>query len=120
MRIAITAQGQDLSSQLDPRFGRAKWLILADTDTNEFEANDNTVNLNAASGAGIQTAQNVASLKAEAVITGNMGPNAFRTLGAAGVKAFLSKASTVQEALDLFKEGKLQEAAVPNVEGHWV
>ncbi len=120
MKIAITAQGQDLSSPLDQRFGRAKWLILADTDTGQFKANDNSVNLNAASGAGIQTAQNIASLGAEAVITGNTGPNAFRTLDAAGVKIFLSKALTVQEALDLFKEGKLQEITQANVEGHWV
>lgn len=71
MKIAITAQGQDLSSQLDPRFGRAKLLIVVDTDTDRFEVHDNTVNLNASSGAGIQTAQNVANLGAEAVITGN-------------------------------------------------
>lgn len=120
MKIAITTQGHDLSSHLDPRFGRAKWLILVDTNTNQFEAHDNTVNLNASSGAGIQTAQNVANLEAEAVITGNLGPNAFKTLSAAKVKAFLSKASTAQEALDLFKEGKLQQVSEPNVEGHWV
>ena len=119
MKIVITAQGQDLSGQLDQRFGRAKWLIAVDTDTDQFEAHDNTVSLNAASGAGIQTAQNVANLGAEAVITGNMGPNAIKTLSAAGVKAFLSKASTVREALDLFKEGKLQETTEANVEGHW-
>ena len=64
-------QGQDLSSQLGTRFGRAKLLIVVDTDTYRFEVHDNTVNLNASSGAGIQTAQNVANLGAEAVITGN-------------------------------------------------
>ena len=119
MKIAITTQGQNLSSQLDPRFGRTKWLVLIDTDTERFEVHDNTLNLNASSGAGIQTAQNVANLGAEAVITGNLGPNAFRTLGAAKIKAFLSKASTAQEALDLFKEEKLQQVTEPNVEGHW-
>ena len=119
MKIAITTQGQDLSSQLDPRFGRTKWLILVDTDTDQFEAHDNALNLNAASGAGIQTGQNIANLGVEAVITGNMGPNAFRTLNAAKIKVFLSKAPTTQEALDLFKEGKLQELTEPNVEGHW-
>jgi len=120
MKIAITTQGHDLSSQLDPRFGRANWLILIDTDTDRFEVHDNAVNLNASSGAGIQTAQNVANLGAEAVITGNIGPNAIKTLNAADVKAFLSKASTAKEALDLFKEGKLQEVTKPNVEGHWI
>jgi len=118
MKIAITTQGHDLSSQLDPRFGRAKWLILVDTDTDRFEAHDNTVNLNASSGAGIQTAQNIANLGVEVVITGNIGPNAFKTLSAAKIKAFLSKAPTAQEALDLLKEGKLQQVTEPNVEGH--
>jgi predicted Fe-Mo cluster-binding NifX family protein len=119
MKIAITTQGKDLSSQLDPRFGRAKWLLLVCIDTDQFEAHDNAVNLNASSGAGIQTAQNVANLGAEVVITGNIGPNAIKTLNAADVKAYISKASTAQEALDLFKEGKLQQVLEPNVEGHW-
>lgn len=118
MKVAITTQGQDLSSPLDPRFGRAKWLILADSDTDRFEVHDNSVNLNAASGAGIQTAQNIANLGAQVVITSNIGPNAIRTLNAANVKVFLSDAATVQEALDLYKEGKLQQADQANVEGH--
>ena len=119
MKIAITTQGQGLSSQLDPRFGRTKWFILIDTVRNQLKTHDNTVNLNASSGAGIQTAQNIADLEAEVVITGNMGPNAFKTLNAAEVKVFLSKAATAQDALELFKEGKLQEVTAPNVEGHW-
>ena len=120
MKVVITADGKDLSSRLDSRFGRAKWLILVDRDTGGFEAEDNSVNFNAVSGAGIQTAQNVAGLEAEALITGNVGPNAFKTLNAAGVKVFLSEAQTVQEALDLFKEGKLQEVTEPNVQSHWM
>ena len=120
MKIVITTQGQDLSSSLDPRFGRAKWLILVDTDTNQFEAHDNTVNLNAAQGAGIQTAQNVANLEAEAVITGNVGPNAFKTLNAADIKIFLAEKQTVAEAIDSFKAGKLKEVDQANVDGHWV
>jgi predicted Fe-Mo cluster-binding NifX family protein len=108
-----------LSSQLDPRFGRAKRLIVVDTETDHFEVHDNEVNYSAISGAGIQTAQNVANLGVEAVITGNIGPNAFKTLNAAEVKIYLSKAATMQEALAMFKEGKLQEVAEANVEGHW-
>ena len=119
MIIAITTQGQDLSSPLDPRFGRAKWLLLVNSDTGQFDVHDNTMNLNASSGAGIQAAQNAANHGAEAVITGNMGPKAFRTLNMAKIKMFLSNASTAQEALELFKEGKLQEVTEPNVEGHW-
>lgn len=120
MKVVVTAQEKDLSSQLDPRFGRAKWLIVCDTETNSIEANDNTVNINAVSGAGIQTAQNVANLGVEAVITGNVGPNAFKTLSAARIKIFLAETQTVQEAIVSFKAGKLREVDNANVEGHWM
>jgi len=119
MKIAVTSQGKELSSEIDPRFGRAKWLLLVDTQTGVSGAYDNTVNLNIVQGAGIQTGQNVANLGAEAVITGNVGPNAFKTLNAANIKVFLSKAKTIQEAIGLFKAGDLDEVKQANVEGHW-
>ena len=120
MKIVITTQGKDLSSQLDPRFGRAKWLIVVDAESGDFQAHDNAVNLNAAQGAGIQTGQNIANLGVEAVITGNVGPNAFKTLNATGVKMFLAEKQTVQDAIDSFKAGKLKEVDRANVEEHWI
>ena len=51
MKIAITATGKTLDSQVDPRFGRAAWFIVADSDSMEFEAIAND-NVNAAGGAG--------------------------------------------------------------------
>jgi predicted Fe-Mo cluster-binding NifX family protein len=120
MKIAVTAQGKELSSEIDPRFGRAKWLIVIDTETGDFEAHNNEVNLNAVQGAGIQTGRNIANLGVEAVITGNVGPNAFKTLNAAGIKIFLADKQTVQQAIDSFKAGKLEEANTANVEGHWI
>lgn len=120
MKIVVTAQGENLASEIDPRFGRAKWLMVVDSESGEFKAHDNVQNLNAAQGAGIQTGQNIANLGAEAVITGNVGPNAFRTLNAAGVKIFLAEKQTVQEAIDAFKAGKLKGVDQANVEGHWV
>lgn len=120
MKIAITAQGKELSSEIDLRFGRAKWIIIFDTQTGDFAAHDNVVNLNAVQGAGIQTGQNIANLGVEAVITGNVGPNAFKTLNAAGVRIFLAEEQTAQNAIDSFKEGKLKEVNQANVEGHWI
>ena len=119
MKVVVTSQGKELSSEIDPRFGRAQWLLLVDTQTEVSGAYDNTVNLNIAQGAGIQTGQNVANLGVNAVITGNVGPNAFKTLSAANVKVFLSKAKTAQEALNLFEAGELEEVKQANVEGHW-
>ena len=120
MKIAITSQGKELSSEIDLRFGRAKFLLVVDTETDDFQVHDNELNLNAVQGAGIQTGQNIANLGVEAVITGNVGPNAFKTLNAAGVKIFLAEKQTVAEAIDSFKAGELKEVDQANVEGHWV
>jgi len=120
MKIAITAQGKEVSSEIDLRFGRARWIIIVDTETTDYAAHDNIVNLNAVQGAGIQTGQNIANLDANVVITGNVGPNAFKTLNAAGVKIFLAEKQTVQQAINLFKADKLKEVDQANVEGHWI
>ncbi len=122
MKVAITAQGKgsDAESVVDPRFGRAQWIIVVDTETGDVRTHDNTLNLNAVSGAGVQTASNVVDFGAEAVITGNVGPKAFRTLSAADVRIFLVEKCTVQEAVNKFKKGELKEVERANVESHWM
>ncbi len=56
MKIAVTSRGTDLDAQVDPRFGRAAYIIIVDSDTMEFKALDNKENVNALKGAGIQAA----------------------------------------------------------------
>ena len=119
MKILLTAKGKQVSDEVDPRFGRTGFFILVDTETNETTAHDNSQNLNAAQGAGIQAAQGVVRLGAEAVISGNVGPNAFQTLNAAGVKMYLCPRITVEEAIRKFKAGELKEVSSANVAGHW-
>jgi len=122
MKVAITAQGKgsDVESEVDPRFGRAQWIIVVDTETDDVKTHDNAVNLNAVSGAGVQTASNVADFGAEAVITGNVGPKAFRTLSAAGIRVFLVENCTVKESVKKLKKGELSEVDRANVESHWI
>jgi len=120
MKIAITSQGPDLTSQVDPRFGRAKYFIVFDTDTKEFTAHDNQVNVNAAQGAGIQSAKNVAELGVQALITGHVGPKAFNGLTSAKVSIYIGSAGTVEQTIEQFKANKLTCAAKPDVEGHWI
>ena len=119
MKVTITSQGNGLDSPVDPRFGRAKFFIVADSETDEFSAVDNVQNLNAAQGAGIQAGRTVVGLGAEAVITGHVGPKAFATLQAGGVAVYSGATGTVAEALEQFKAGALQQAENADVEGHW-
>ncbi|MCK5884296.1 MAG: NifB/NifX family molybdenum-iron cluster-binding protein [Bacteriovoracaceae bacterium] len=120
MIIAITTTGNDLSSQMDPRFGRAHTISFYDTENKSFKVITNEINKQAKQGAGIQTAQFVAEQDTEILITGNLGPKAFRVLEAAGITSYTTKESTVQEAIDLFAENKLEKLTNPSVEGHWI
>jgi predicted Fe-Mo cluster-binding NifX family protein len=120
MKIAITSERTDLNSSVDTRFGRAKYFIIYDSETNTFSSIDNEQNLNAAQGAGIQSAQNVVNSEAECVITGHCGPKAFNVLNKANVKVYLTEGGTVKEALDAFTKGELKSTDGFDVEGHWV
>jgi len=119
MKVAVTSQGAELNSRIDPRFGRAEYFLVVDTETGEFSAHDNSQNLNAVQGAGIQAGRNVIDLGVEAVITGNVGPKAFATLQAGGVKVHIGAAGTVTDAIEKFKAGELECVNKANVEGHW-
>lgn len=119
MKVAVTSTGSNLGSEVDPRFGRAKWFIVVDTETSEFSAHDNSQNLNAAQGAGIQAGRNVVDLGVEAVVTGNVGPKAFATLQAGGVSVYIGASGSVSEALEKLKTGELQNVSQANVDGHW-
>lgn len=120
MKLAVTSQGSNIHSPLDPRFGRAKYFIVVDTETGVFSAVDNSVNLNLAQGAGVQAGKKVVELGVDALITGHVGPKAFSTLQAGKVKVYAVAAGTVSEAIELFKTGKLAAVESPDVEGHWV
>ena len=119
MKIVFTTSGDGLDSPMDSRFGRAPGFLVYDLGSETFEAVDNQQNMNAAQGAGIQSAQTVARLGAGALVTGHCGPKAFRVLLAAGIKVYTTDAPTVSAALEQYRSGKLTEAKAADVEGHW-
>lgn len=119
MKVAVAATGRTLESSVDNRFGRAPGFIVFETEDGQFSYADNNQNLNAAQGAGIQAAQNVASTGAGAVLAPNFGPKAFQVLQAAGIKMYICSTIPVQEAIEAYKTGKLSEITSANVQGHW-
>ena len=119
MKIAITSQGQDLNSQIDPRFGRAAFILIVDTADHELEVIDNSPNINAFKGAGIQAAVTISKSGAEVLLTGYCGPNAFKTLQAVGIQVVNDVAGTVKDAVAAFNEGNIAYADGANVDAHW-
>jgi predicted Fe-Mo cluster-binding NifX family protein len=119
VKVAITSQGPELESQVDPRFGRARHFIVADTNSSEVTVHDNQMNANAMQGAGVQAGRKVVELGVVALITGHIGPKAFDTLQAGGVQVFSGASGSVAEAFEAFKAGELQAVETADVRGHW-
>jgi predicted Fe-Mo cluster-binding NifX family protein len=119
MKIAFTTSGNSLDAPLDSRFGRAPKFLVYDLENGAFEIVDNEQNLNAAQGAGIQSAETVARLGVKAVVTGHCGPKAFRVLSKAGIRILTCEAPTVGKALEQYFAGLLMESKSADVEEHW-
>ena len=117
MKIAITANKSKPSAALDVRFGRCKFFILFDSETQEWEAYPNPA-IDASSGAGTQAAQFIANLGVEVVISGRFGPNAFSALEAAGISMFEATRGNVDVILEAYQGGELTPVIIPTHKGH--
>lgn len=115
MKIAVSATGTDLQAQVDQRFGRCQYFIIYDSETRDFTTMANEAQF-ATGGAGIQSGQNVQKSGAEVVLTGNVGPNAMKTLQAAKVKVFTGVNGTVNSAIQNYLAGKFSETKDATVE----
>ena len=118
MKAAITAVAPNIESQQEPRFGRAPYFVIVDTDSMEWEAVENP-GASARGGAAIQAAQFLVRHGVEAVVcAGNYGPNAFDSLKAAGIKMYANPSGgTIREVIEALKAGKLAQVTVPGREG---
>jgi predicted Fe-Mo cluster-binding NifX family protein len=119
MKIAVTSKGQNLDAEVDPRFGRAAYILIVDTDTLAFEVIDNATNKDSFKGAGIQAAASICDRGATALLTGFCGPNAFKTLEAANIKVANDASGTIQNVIDQYLAGKFEFTSAANVDGHW-
>ncbi len=106
MKVVVSSTGENLESQIDPRFGRCSFFIIIDTEDMSFESFNNE-NLALSGGAGIQSASFVASKEVKAVLTGNCGPKAMQVFSTAGVDVFTGFSGNVKDAVEQFKKGGL-------------
>ena len=118
MKICVSATANNLEAPLDPRFGRCLYLVIVNSETMEFEAYPNLA-ADSTGGAGIQIAQTIANEGVKVVITGNVGPNAFGVLSAAGIEIVTGAFGTVREVVEKFKRGELKRIDAPTVGGHF-
>jgi len=115
MKIAISSSGDNLQSEVDSRFARCPYYIIYDTDNGSFEAIKNE-SLIARGGAGVQASRNIVEMGVKAVISGNIGPNAFRVLSAAAIRIYSGATGSVNDVIERFKNRGYENNSNPDVE----
>ncbi len=118
MKLAVCAKGEGLNAEVEQRFGRCPFFVVVDTEKSEVIESISNENAQAAGGAGPQAAQLLAGRNIEAVVLGNVGPNAIEALKAARVKVYSGVTGTVEETLKKFLEGSLKLVAEATVSSH--
>jgi predicted Fe-Mo cluster-binding NifX family protein len=118
MKIAFSSTGKDLDSEIDPRFGRCAYFLIVNLDDMSFEAIENE-SMSLGGGAGIQSGQFIANTGASVLITGNVGPNASRTLNAAGIDVIVGVSGPIRDAIERYKRGELSRTDQANVPDHF-
>lgn len=114
MKIAVSSTAPGIDAEVSPIFGRCNCFVVVDTATQEVKILENPAQI-ASGGAGIQSAQLIVQEGVDAVISGNVGPNAMQVLSAAGVKTYLASGGDVAAAVAALQEGKLDLQAAPSV-----
>ena len=117
MKVVVSSLGENLDAPASPIFGRCPTYVFVDSETMEFEALPNPA-MSQGGGAGIQAAQFIIDRGARAVVTGNVGPNAYGVLQAAGLTVYLFRDGTVRQAIEAFKGGQLATAGGATAPAH--
>jgi predicted Fe-Mo cluster-binding NifX family protein len=118
MKIAISSSGDTLQSEIDLRFARCPYYIIYDTDRGSFEAVKNE-NPAAGGGAGVRASQQIADMGVKAIITGNIGPNAFRVLSSASIKIYSGASGIINDVIEKFINGVYKNYSNHDVGSHF-
>ncbi len=117
MKLCITATGEGEDAAVDPRFGRCAYFCFYDTESKQFSFEKNEF-VHGSGGVGVQASQHMVSRGVEALLTGQVGPNAFRALEAAGISMYTGFEGSVADGVAKYLEGGLEAAGGPSNKGH--
>jgi len=114
MRVAITSKGKTMDAEIESRFSRSPFFVIVNTQTGHFNGFENP-GAAARDAACIKAVKFLVDRGVKAVITGNVGHNAFVTIQDTPIRIYLGATGTVREALENFKKRKLSRAKEPSV-----
>lgn len=109
MKVAITVTNSTGSPILEPRFGRAPFFLILDTESNEIAYMENSAT-EESHGAGVMAAQTLSDAGVTLAVSGKYGPNGYRALQQMGIDCYVfGSLSTVEEIHQAITAQTLQQ-----------
>ena len=111
MKIALAVKKNQDNSKINTRFGRTEYFMIYNNNDMKIEFVDNSDIKNQSQGVGPLAAQKIIDSGAKVVISGNPpGQGPMTMLRKFDIESYSgAKNMTVQEALEAYKEGKLNK-----------
>jgi len=110
MLILIGSDGKDLTSKVSMKFGHSNYFLIYNTETEKFYAYENKDHDDKH-----QNLKSFIEKRVEAVIVGNIGPHAFKTVNTPNSKVYLARKMYVGEAIEKFLKVELPQLTEPTV-----
>jgi len=109
MKIGFTSKGDHWDAEIDPRFGRAAYLLVYDDGSEIIKSYNNEIMKEREHGAGPGTASKLIDMKTDVLITGNgPGDNAKTILTKGKIEIYIgADGMSIQEAYNNYKNDKL-------------
>ncbi len=119
MRIAISCQDNSMESMVDQRFGRCNYFLIVDVEDSKIIKTEAVLNKGTVQGhgAGIKAAEQIGELKVEAILVGQLGPNATAVLEKLGITAYQASGKAKDAINDFLKKNleKISETTEPHL-----
>jgi predicted Fe-Mo cluster-binding NifX family protein len=116
MKICIPVSGGNGLDEVNfAHFGSAEYFAIYDTSNRSIETVPNK-NLHHEHGM-CQPLAVIAPYDVEAVLTGGMGKRAVALMNQGGIRVYMLAGGSVQEAVDKFERGELEELTIENACG---
>lgn len=115
MKICIPTIGENgLNDQVGEHFGRVPNYTIVDLDSNQVKVIPNTSNHMGGVG---QPPEIMAREGVNVMVCRGLGRRAIMMFDELGIDVYIGATGTVQDAIDAFKQGKLQKANVEDACG---
>ena len=108
MKIGISAKGKNREDLLDLHFGRCDYFQVFDSENNTIKVLENK-GISASGGAGVVAANQIIDEEVEVVITGSLGPNAFKLISKAGISPYKCEELPIKDVLIKYRNNELEE-----------